>query len=268
MNSPSNSTRAELGLKEEDAAKRQDHPPVAALWLHGQPWGIFFVEFENKKLPVVVLRRILSHLVIKKRASANKATAPAWHAEDLLFVTAFGEDSTDNREIAFAHFHQNPGDLPTLHVLGWDGGDTPLKLANVDRVLHERLRWPDDESDTDAWRENWASPSAPARPRHPHCRLAGRGTRRVWRAASATRPSACWLHETERGALTKLYKAFQTALIHDLDAEELRRHLRPDHHLRPAHRRHLAHRNERRPLWHRLSQRMTSPTWSRSPIRF
>jgi hypothetical protein len=117
-------TPAELGLKEDAAAHiKTIHQlrPLAA----GQPWGIFFVEFESKKLPVVVLRCILSHLVIKKRDSANKAAAPAWHAEDLLFVTAFGEENSDAREIAFAHFHQNAGDLPTLNVLGWDGGDTP-----------------------------------------------------------------------------------------------------------------------------------------------
>jgi len=130
-------TPAELGLKEEDAARIKAIHQLRPL-IHGQPWGIFFVEFEHKKLPVVVLRRILSHLVIKKRAAA--ATAPAWHAEDLLFVTAFGEDGTDNREIAFAHFHQNPGDLPTLHVRGWDGGDTPLKLAQLDQTLRERLQ--------------------------------------------------------------------------------------------------------------------------------
>ena len=118
-------TPAELGLKEEDAASIKTIHQLRPL-ASGQPWGIFFVEFENKKLPVVVLRRILSHLAVKKRASANKASAPAWHAEDLLFITAFGEDGTDAREIAFAHFHQNPGDMPTLHVLGWDGGDTPL----------------------------------------------------------------------------------------------------------------------------------------------
>ena len=70
---------AELGLKEGDAAAvkaiHQLRPIVT-----GQPWGIFFVEFEKKKLPVVVLRRILSHLVIKQRTPANKASAPAWHA--------------------------------------------------------------------------------------------------------------------------------------------------------------------------------------------
>ena len=211
-------TPGELGLKEEDAARVKAIHQLRPL-ASGQPWGIFFVEFENKKLPVVVLRRILSHLVIKKRDSANKATAPAWHAEDLLFVTAFGEDKTDNREIAFAHFHQNPGDLPTLHVLGWDGSDTPLKLAKVDQVLHERLRWPEDESNAEAWRETW---SKPFRHRIGHViQTADLLAEELARLARGIRDRAKRMlaAESERGALTKLYKAFQTALIHDLTPE-------------------------------------------------
>ena len=211
-------TPAELGLKEEDAAPiKAIHQlrPLAA----GQPWGIFFVEFENKKLPVVVLRRILSHLVIKKRASANKAKAPTWHAEDLLFVTAFGDDGTDAREIAFAHFHQNPGDLPTLHVLGWDGGDTPLKLANVDHILRERLHWPEDESDADAWRDAWRKPF---KHRIGHViQTADLLADELARLARGIRDKARRMlkAESDKGPLTKLYKAFQTALIHDLTSE-------------------------------------------------
>ena len=109
----------ELGLKDDDAAKVKTIHQLRPL-RHDQPCGIFFVEFENKKLPVLVLRRILSHLVVKKRASANRAGEAAWHSEDLMFITTFGEDGGDRREIAFAHFHQSAGDLPTLHVLGWD----------------------------------------------------------------------------------------------------------------------------------------------------
>ena len=93
---------AELGLKDEDAvAIKKIHQlrPLAS----GQPWGIFFVEFEKKKLPVVVLRRILSHLVIKKRTSAKKADQAAWNTNDLLFISAFGDEASDAREIAFAH---------------------------------------------------------------------------------------------------------------------------------------------------------------------
>jgi len=108
----------ELGLKDEDAAKVRKIRQLRPL-SDGQPWGIFFIEFEKKRLPVVVLRRILSSLVIKKRQSANKSDRAAFKAEDLLFITRFG--AANDPEIAFAHFHQDEGDLPTLRVLGWDG---------------------------------------------------------------------------------------------------------------------------------------------------
>ena len=205
----------ELGLKDEDAAKVKAIHQLRPLQ-HGQPWGIFFVEFEKKKLPVVVLRRILSHLVVKKRASANKANEAAWHAEDLLFVTAFGEEESAQREIAFAHFHQSPGDMPTLRVLGWDGGDTPLKLSHLDAVLQQRLQWPDDTADHAAWRQQWR---APFKHRIGH----------VIRTADALAEALATLArgindkakrmlavESDKGPLRKLHKAFKVALIHDL----------------------------------------------------
>jgi hypothetical protein len=72
---------AELGLKDEDAAKVKAVRQLRPLY-QGQPWGIFFVEFERKCMPVVVLRRILSHLVVKRRAidpHADYATIPYQH---------------------------------------------------------------------------------------------------------------------------------------------------------------------------------------------
>src|SRR6266481_9664932 len=91
-----------------------------------QPWGIFFVNFEPKRLPVVVLRRVLRSLVLKKRQSANKAQQAAWKLHDLLFISSYGE--SDHRDITFAHFSEESevGDLPTLRVLGWDDEDTAL----------------------------------------------------------------------------------------------------------------------------------------------
>lgn len=205
----------ELGLKEEDAAKVRAIHQLRPLH-HDQPWGIFFVEFENKKLPVVVLRRILSHLVIKKRASANRAGEAAWHSEDLMFITTFGEEGNAQREIAFAHFHQSAGDLPTLHVLGWDGGDTPLKLAHLNSDLQQHLRWPDNPADHRAWRQQWA---CPFRHRIGHVIRTADALAEALAALArrinekATRMLAV---ESENGPLRMLYKAFQTSLIHDL----------------------------------------------------
>ncbi|MEQ1673213.1 MAG: hypothetical protein ABL893_20370, partial [Hyphomicrobium sp.] len=52
----------ELGLKDEDAAKLREIHQLRPLET-GQPWGIFFVNFEKKSLPIVILRRVLNALV-------------------------------------------------------------------------------------------------------------------------------------------------------------------------------------------------------------
>lgn len=142
----------ELGLDAKAAVKIKEIKQLRPL-VTNQPWGIFFVEFEKKKLPVVVLRRILSHLVIKKRASANKAERATWQADDLLFISAFGDQATDQREIAFAHFHKESDDLLTLRVFDWKEANTVLKLEHVAVTLKEKLYWPENVSDHDGWRK-------------------------------------------------------------------------------------------------------------------
>lgn len=206
----------ELGLKDADAAKVRKIRQLRPL-KDGQPWGIFFIEFEKKRLPVVVLRRILSSLVIKKRQSANQSDRAAFKSEDLLFITRFG--TSDEPEIAFAHFHNEQGDLPTLRVLGWDGSDTPLKLDNVARTLQEKLRWPLDTEDHTAWRNQW---SGAFRHRLGHViRTADLLAEELAHLARGIRDAARILltHESAMGPLTKLFKAFKAALIHDLTEE-------------------------------------------------
>jgi hypothetical protein len=210
---------AELGLRDEDAAKIKTIHQLRPV-VHGQPFGIFFIEFESRRMPVVVLRRILSHLVLKKRATANRADITAWNLDDLLFISAFGDAASDQREIAFAHFRQEAGDLPTLRVLGWDGADTGLKLDYVADVLHARLCWPDDPADADAWRDQW---SAAFRHLLGHViRTADALAERLAELARGIRAAAITLmrHESERGPLRQLHKAFQTALIHDLTEDQ------------------------------------------------
>lgn len=209
---------ADLGLKDEDAAKvktiRQLRPLAS-----DQPWGIFFIEFDKKKLPVVLLRRILSHLVVKKRASANKPDRAAWNAADLLFVSAFGPEDDDGREIGFAHFHTESGDLPSLRVLGWDGADTTMKLNTVAATLRERLHWPEKGEKLDAWQQRW---SGAFKHRIGHIiRTSDMLAEAMAALAKRIRDAATTImqHETEKGPLKKLHRAFQTNLIHDLTEE-------------------------------------------------
>ena len=209
-------TPEELGIDAKNAAKIQEIKRLRPL-VPSQPWGIFFVKFEPKRLPVVALRRILGQVALKKRASANKSERQAWTADDLLFVSNYGEG--EERRIAFAHFSkpQDDHDLPTLKVLGWDNLDTPLHLDAIARELTVHLAWPDDHDDPDAWRERWR---AAFTLRHREViTTSKRLSERLAELARATRDRIrmALTIETKSGPLTKLMKAFQTALVHDLD---------------------------------------------------
>ena len=178
-------TPEELGIDPQDAAKIR-RSNVCARSLRSQPWGIFFVKFEPKRLPVVALRRILSQVALKKRASANSAERAAWAADDLLFVSNYGEG--DERQISFAHFSQAEAkaDLPTLKVLGWDNLDTALHLDDVAETLHWNLAWPDDERRRRLARRAGAPPSRCATARSSPPRRNSRSGWRSWPAPSAT----------------------------------------------------------------------------------
>jgi hypothetical protein len=209
----------ELGLDKATAVKVKEIKQLRPL-SNKQPWGIFFVNFEPKQLPVVVLRRILSALVIKKRQSANRAQQAAWRLHDLLFISSYGE--ADHRDITFAHFAEEPGtsDLPVLRLLGWDDEDTPLHVSFVDSELKSKLRWPTDEQNVESWRAVWSS-AFKLRPREViktsqqlAIRLAdlARKIRRRMNSVLAI--------ESDKGPLRKLHAAFKQALIHDLSEDD------------------------------------------------
>ena len=208
----------ELGFTSEHAAKIKEIKQLRPL--DGkQPWGIFWVNFEKKALPVVMLRRILSHLVVKKRA--NKAAQRAWHMNDLLFISAYGDDS--DRAITFAHFaHESEAkdDLPVLKVLGWDGGDTVLHLADAHRILTAQLRWPDDPHDIATWRTQWGQ-AFTLRNREVISTTQELVVELAKLATSIRkRVDSILARESDRGPMRRLYSAFKTALIHDLTEDD------------------------------------------------
>jgi hypothetical protein len=167
----------------------------------GQPWGIFFVDFEKGKLPITVLRRVLNSLIIKRRVKGSGHQT--WMARDLLFISSFGEgSSTHPREIALAHFTDESelGDIPILRVLGWDDADTSLELSYVAKTLKEKLRWPlhtASKADQDVWRAQWAGVAKRIR----------------------SRVNAVLALESDKGHLRQLHKAFRENLIADLSPD-------------------------------------------------
>lgn len=210
-------TPEELGLDTNTSAKIEQIRRLKRLSAN-QPWGIFFVKFEPGRLPVIALRRILSQVVLKKRATAKASERTAWAADDILFVSNYGEGG--ERQICFAHFSQavTKHDLPTLKVLGWDNLDTPLHLDDAAEKLTTNLAWPEDDKDIEAWRKSWRSAFVL---RHREVVTTSHDLSiRLAELARAIRDriKTALAHETERGPLTKLMMAFQASLVHDLDA--------------------------------------------------
>ncbi len=211
---------AELGLDAKAAVKIKEIKQLRPLTTD-QPFGIFFINFDPKRLPVVVLRRILRALVLKKRTSADRASQAAWKQNDLLFISSYGE--THDRAISFAHFREDeyqPGDLPTLRVLGWDGRDTVLHLDHAHKTLQQKLKWPKDEKDADSWRRGWSS-AFTNRHREVITTSKALATRLAELARDIrNRVNAVLEVESDKGPIRKLHTAFKQALIHDLTEDD------------------------------------------------
>jgi predicted helicase len=209
----------ELGIDAKTAAKIEQIKQLRPL-VSNQPWGIFFVKFEPKRLPVMALRRILSRLVIKKRTSAKKSDQPSWHLNDLLFISNYGEG--EQRQITFAHFSHDEamGDLPTLKVLGWDDADTALHIDHVHQELKEKLRWQEDDEEISDWKSRWSSLFTL---RHREVITTSKAlSERLAKLAADIRKRVNTILrlETDKGPIRKLQTDFKTALIHDLSDDD------------------------------------------------
>ena len=205
----------ELGLKPEDIAHIREIRQLRPL-VTNQPWGIFFVNFEDKKIPVGVLKRILGGLTLRKRQSANKVEQKAWTLHDLLFISSFGKSG--ERELSFLHFAEENGgkNKTVLKELGWDHQDTQLKLEFVERTLKSNLVWPEDASDADAWRAQWGG--AFTSTHGATIRTAKELTRQLAGLASSIRTAAGDVLEFENknGPLTKIFENFKKTIFHNL----------------------------------------------------
>ena len=209
---------AELGLDEQTAPKFVEIRRLRPLD-KDQPWGIFFIRFDQRKLPVVALRRLLSKLVLNKRSISNTGSRASWHESDLLLISQTGELGTQS--ISFAHFASNPEkiDLPILKVLGWDDEDTGLKIDYVIETLKEKLVWPEDPTDSNAWRAQWRE-AFTLKNREVIQSSKDMATRLGQLAlAVRTRLREVLAIESDEGPIHKLMLMFKENLISDLDTD-------------------------------------------------
>ncbi|MDE2442574.1 MAG: hypothetical protein KGP14_16280, partial [Betaproteobacteria bacterium] len=208
----------ELGLKDEDAAKLREIHQLRPL-VTNQPWGIFFLSFEDKTMSVTVLRRILRALVVSKRGESKGAERAAWDKSDLIFAANFGKSG--ERELAFVHFSEgaSTGDLPVMKVLGWNARDTVLHNRHAADLLSKRLTWPNDPANQAGWRSQWAGAfevghrEVITTSKELAVRLAGLA------GEIRARANQLLAAETDKGPMRTMLEAFRKNLIHDLDED-------------------------------------------------
>jgi predicted helicase len=197
----------EIGLSDAFAAKVQAIKQIRPLDPH-QPWSIYWIDFENKKLPLTVLRRILNAFVTKKRANnRNIATS---EMEDIMFVSGHGED--ENRAITFAHF-KRLDEVETIREFYWDGHET--KFDHITSYL-EKLEWPSNTADVDGWRQKWKTAFTGS------TREAITTSDHLARAMANIARNICdrvlevLEVEHSNGPVHKLFETFRTGLVHDM----------------------------------------------------
>src|SRR5688500_7758271 len=138
----------ELGIDEQLAVKVKEIKQLRPL-MGNQPWGVFWIQFEQKQLPVVVMRRILSKLVNTQRG--RHGSQKTWDLPDLMFISATG--AGNERGISFAHFQEVDG-KPQLRTFAWDVKETHLYY--IKNLNLNALRWPADARDANIWRRQWS----------------------------------------------------------------------------------------------------------------
>lgn len=207
-------TPAELGLDEKAAVKIEEIKQIKPLVV-GQPWGVFWIEFETKRLPVTVMRRILAALVKTKRGSKDSDRA-AWEIQDLLFISATGEEN--DRGISFAHFRQVDKGLPQLRTFYWDTNERHFYyIKNLNLAA---LHWPTDVSDKGAWEAQWAGAFTAA-----HREVITKShdlAVQMAELAAAMRDLVIEVYDNEikKGPLHGLFDSFKELLIHDLKVDD------------------------------------------------
>ena len=202
---------AELGIDPRHAVKIETIKQIRPL-ADTQPWAIFYIQFESKRLPVVVLRRILRSLVPASRR--RDPHQPVWRLNDLLFISAQGD--AEHRSISFAHFRRREDRLPELRTFSWDTHETHFYY--IKNLNLEALRWPDPETETDAeaWRQQWSCAFTVA---HRYTITTSQMLARQMASHAATvrdLVNEVYALETGDGPLHQLYASFKEVLLHDL----------------------------------------------------
>lgn len=107
-------------------------PPLTAK----QNFGVFFLNFDGRNLPITAVRRLVHRLVSNKRGKGG-GTHPTWALDDLLF---FCVANGDQKVIHVVNFREKEGKR-VLRVLSWSDKPTEARLDLLVRKAVPELSW-------------------------------------------------------------------------------------------------------------------------------
>jgi predicted helicase len=204
----------DIHLKPEEFAHITSLKQLRPLY-EKQPWGIFAVEFEGKRLEVNSLRKILSGLVPKRR---NRDHA-VWDKKNLLFFCFWGEKN--NRSFGVVHFEDKTNVLPSIKTFFVSPKNEDIIHLQYFEEKFRKLAWPDfsknpSPADYKGWYEQWAAAFTSIY--RQTIRDSSALTANLAEIALGIRQRILDIFtvETENGAIHNLYKKFKKTLIHDM----------------------------------------------------
>lgn len=202
----------ELHLDPAKVAKLVDItqlPPLTAK----QNFGVFFLNFDGRNLPITAVRRLVHRLVSNKRGR-GAGTHPTWALDDLLF---FCFANGDQRVIHVVNFREKDGKR-VLRVLSWSDKPTETRLDLLVRKAVPELSWTAD--DAPRLIVDPASSRALAGYRE-GLRNAKQLSRRMAEVAQDVRDEVADLLavETTTGPIRRLYRDVREQLLGDITQE-------------------------------------------------
>jgi hypothetical protein len=195
----------EIGLNEKFFSKIKEIKQLRPI--DDLPFAIFWIDFEEKNLPIVALRKILAKFVTKKRDNQDRL---AWESNELIFITGHGLN--ENKAITFAKFKSKQKNKYSLREFWWDKNERDFSLA---KNKLNYLRWPSDNNQ-DSWIDNWGNAFKGSireniRTSQELVKILAINAQQI-----KTRVEEIYEIENENGEFHILFKNFKKFLIHDI----------------------------------------------------
>ena len=180
-----------------------------------QPWGIFFIEFEPKKLPLTILRRIVNSLIIITHENNHRLF---WQYNNFLFISIIGESSDRHIAIAMSSNLEGEEKPPLIKIFSQNNYNFYLHYLQTEVDLNY-LVWPNDPDNVEAWKNQWQQ-AFYLKPR----KLITSSRELAFEMAKITKEIKEHLkwhleYETESDFLYRELKNLQKTIIHDVDIE-------------------------------------------------